>query len=179
MIRFPWLAFILCFLASCGSTSDAPLPMIYPGDPTGDWSRTTSISVHCRSERDQQDVAVDGEATDRRGEKCKIPRNHGSVGGARDPRPVRNRYRPGDRRRWRGVRCCVNFWMVTLLPLKASEVKFYLVDKSTGTIGEPVGSRMRPSCSVLRSNGNTSNATSRRARAGSPRWISAMTASPN
>ena len=36
------------------------------------------------------------------------------------------------------------FGWVTLLPLKTSEVKFYLVDKSTGIIGEPVGLQDAP-----------------------------------
>jgi hypothetical protein len=45
-----------------------------------------------------------------------------------------------------GVACFAAsiFGWVTLLPLKTSEVKFFLVDKSTGIIGEPVGLRDAP-----------------------------------
>ena len=45
-----------------------------------------------------------------------------------------------------GVACLAAsiFGWVTLLPLKTSEVKFFLVDKSTGIIGEPVGLRDAP-----------------------------------
>jgi len=45
-----------------------------------------------------------------------------------------------------GVACFAAsiFGWVTLLPLKTSEVKFYLVDKSTGIIGEPVGLQDAP-----------------------------------
>ncbi|HEU0216730.1 MAG TPA: hypothetical protein VFQ90_08715, partial [Stellaceae bacterium] len=38
--------------------------------------------------------------------------------------------------------CCFAasiFGWVSLMPLKTTEVKFFLVDKSTGIIGEPVG----------------------------------------
>ena len=45
-----------------------------------------------------------------------------------------------------GVACfaALIFGWVTLLPLKTSEVKFFLVDKSTGIIGEPVGLQDAP-----------------------------------
>jgi len=45
-----------------------------------------------------------------------------------------------------GVACFAAsiFGWVTLLPLKTSEVKFFLVDKSTGIIGEPVGLKDAP-----------------------------------
>jgi type IV secretory pathway component VirB8 len=45
-----------------------------------------------------------------------------------------------------GVACFAAsiFGWVTLLPLKTSEVKFYLVDKSTGIIGVPVGLQDAP-----------------------------------
>ena len=45
-----------------------------------------------------------------------------------------------------GVACFAAsiFGWVTLLPLKTSEVKFFLVDKSTGIIGEPVGLQDAP-----------------------------------
>ncbi len=34
MIRFACVAFALCFLAACASTSDMPLPMVHLDDPT-------------------------------------------------------------------------------------------------------------------------------------------------
>lgn len=34
MIRFAWLALTLCFLGACASTSDVPLPMVHPDDPS-------------------------------------------------------------------------------------------------------------------------------------------------
>src|ERR1035441_3837946 len=45
-----------------------------------------------------------------------------------------------------GVTCMAAsiFGWVTVLPLKTTEVKFYLVDKSTGIIGEPVGIQDAP-----------------------------------
>lgn len=45
-----------------------------------------------------------------------------------------------------GVSCLMAsvFGWVTLLPLKTTEVKFFLVDKSTGIIGEPVGLQDAP-----------------------------------
>ena len=45
-----------------------------------------------------------------------------------------------------GVACFAAsiFGWVTLLPLKTTEVKFFLVDKSTGIIAEPVGLRDAP-----------------------------------
>jgi type IV secretory pathway component VirB8 len=45
-----------------------------------------------------------------------------------------------------GVACFAAsiFGWVTLLPLKTTEVKFFLVDKSTGIIGEPVGLQDAP-----------------------------------
>lgn len=64
MMRLAWLALALCFLAACANTSDAPLPMVHQDDPTWGWSLTTSTSERCRSERDQQDIAMDGEAAD-------------------------------------------------------------------------------------------------------------------
>jgi type IV secretory pathway component VirB8 len=45
-----------------------------------------------------------------------------------------------------GVSCLAAsiFGWVSLLPLKTTEVKFYLVDRSTGIIGEPVGLKDAP-----------------------------------
>ena len=103
MTRLAWLALALCFLAACANTSGEPLPMVTGRSDLGAGAGPPRFRGAAAVNAISKIIAVDGEAAERCGEERKIPRRHGSGGGARHSRPVGDRHRLGDRRRRGGL----------------------------------------------------------------------------
>ena len=80
-----------------------------------------------------------------------------------------------------GVACLaasVAGW-VTLMPLKTTVVKFFLVDKSTGIIGEPVGIQDAPKIFGAAVEQQYLHSYIEAREGGTPRWTKTTTISPS